>query len=100
MQVVARRTLVQFWERHSEAETPLRTWHSTVLQAVWTTPQDIKDQFGSVDFIADNRAIFNIGGNKFRLVVRVSYEYKAVQVKFIGTHAEYDKIDPVTCEVK
>jgi mRNA interferase HigB len=69
-------------------------------RAVWATPKDIEDQFGSIDFVADNRAIFNIGGNRFRLVVHVSYEFKSVLVKFVGTHAEYDRIDPVTCKVR
>jgi mRNA interferase HigB len=94
MQVVALRTLKLFWTRHPQAETPLRTWHSAVSAAEWTGPSDVKASFGSADFIADNRVIFNIGGNKFRLIAHVSHEYKAVLVKFVGTHAEYDAIDP------
>lgn len=96
MQVIALRTLRRFWEKHPPAENPLRTWHSTVFQAEWTGPADIRAQFSSADFVADNRVIFNIGGNKYRLLVHVSYEYKAVLVKFVGTHAEYDEIDPAT----
>jgi mRNA interferase HigB len=62
---------------------------------------DVKEQFGaSVDFVADNRLVFDIGGDKYRLIVHAAYRYKRVLVKFVGTHAEYDKIDPVTCEVK
>ena len=101
MQIIALQTLKLFWERHPPAEKPLRVWYATVAKAEWAGPADVKDQFGNtVDLVADNRLIFDIGGNKYRLIVRASYEYKAVQVKFIGTHAEYDKIDPVTCEVK
>jgi len=101
MQVIALRNLKLFWEVHAQAEVPLRTWYAVVSRAVWAGPADVKNQFGgTVDFIADNRLVFDIGGNKFRLIVRVSYEYKAVQVKFVGTHAEYDRIDPVTCRVK
>ncbi|HEV2187621.1 MAG TPA: type II toxin-antitoxin system HigB family toxin [Stellaceae bacterium] len=96
MQVVALRTLKLFWAKHPQAERPLRTWYSLVSQAEWTGPADVRAQFGSADFVADNRVIFDIGGNKFRLVVHVSYDYKAVLVKFVGTHAEYDEIDPVT----
>jgi mRNA interferase HigB len=97
VQVIALRTLRFFWRRNPQAERPLRAWYSLVSKATWTAPSDIKDQFGaSADFVADNRVIFDIGGNKFRLVARISYEYRAVQVKFVGTHAEYDKIDPVT----
>jgi len=96
MQVVALRTLKQFWERHPRAEPALRTWHSIVSRAEWKGPAEIKDQFGSADFVGDNRVIFNIGGNRYRLVAHVSYEYKAVLVKFVGTHAEYDAIDPAS----
>jgi len=101
MQIIALRTLKLFWERQAQAEVPLRTWHLIVSKAVWTGPSDVKEQFGAtVDFVTGNRLIFDIGGNNFRLIVRVSYEYKAVQVKFVGTHAEYDRIDPVTCKAK
>ena len=73
---------------------PLRTWHAMVANTTWDGPASVKRQFGaSVDFIADNRVIFDIGGNKFRLVVHV-YRFKRVLVKFVGTHADYDRIDP------
>ena len=100
MQIIALRTLRRFWEKQEpQAEKPLRTWYGIVAQADWTSPADVKAQFGAtVDFVADNRLIFDIGGN--RLIVRVAYEFKAVQIKFIGTHSEYDKIDPETCQVK
>jgi len=98
MQVVALRTLKLFWERHRQAETPLRTWHAIVSQAEWTSPGDIRTQFGTAD-LGDNRVIFDIGGNKFRLVAHISYEYKAVLIKFVGTHQEYDGIDPATCRL-
>jgi mRNA interferase HigB len=64
--------------------------------AEWRTPQDIRDQFRSADFVADNRVIFDIGGGAYRLVVRVSYRFKQVLVKFVGTHRDYDGIDPAT----
>jgi mRNA interferase HigB len=102
MQVIALRTLRLFWEgNHPQAENPLRAWHALVSKAECTGPAEGKEQFGaSVDFVADNRLIFDIGGNKYRLIVHPAYRYKRVLVKFVGTHAEYDKIDPVTCEVK
>ncbi|GHD10940.1 type II toxin-antitoxin system HigB family toxin [Tianweitania populi] len=96
MQVIALRTLRLFWEREARAEVPLRTWYSIVSRASWSSPADVKRMFGStVDFVADNRLIFDIGGNKYRLIVRVSYEYQRVLVKFVGTHKEYDRINPV-----
>jgi mRNA interferase HigB len=102
MQVIALRTLRLFWESdHPQSEKPLRAWHALVSKAEWTGPADVKEQFGaSVDFVADNRLIFDIGGNKYRLIVHAAYRYNRVLVKFIGTHGEYDRIDPVTCEVK
>lgn len=94
MQIIARRTLKQFWLKHPQAEIPLRTWYAAVLHAQWSTPADVKSTFGtSVDFLHDNRLVFDIGGNKYRLIVRVSYEYQRVLIKFVGTHAQYDRID-------
>jgi len=95
MQIVARRTLRRFWQRHAQAEKPLRAWYMMVKAAAWKGPADAKKQFGNgVDFVADNRLIFDIGGNKFRLVVHVAYRFKRVLIKFVGTHKEYDSIDP------
>ena len=94
MRVIAKATLRTFWERHPPAAGPLRSWFSLVSAASWRSPADVKTMFGAtVDFVADNRLIFDIGGNKYRLIVRVSYEYGQVLIKFVGTHAEYDRID-------
>jgi mRNA interferase HigB len=97
VQIIARRALRQFWERHPPAEMPLWTWYAMVDQAIWPGPADVREQFGNaVDFVADNRVVFDIGGNKYRLVIHVAYRYRRVLVKFIGTHAEYDRIDAAT----
>lgn len=97
MHVIALRALKQFWRMHPQAEIPLRTWYANASQAAWSKPQDIKNDYGgAVDFIGDNRAIFDIAGNKYRLIVHVSYRYKRILVKFVGTHREYDDIDPET----
>ena len=94
MQVVAKRTLKLFWEKHNQAEVPLRVWYSFVSSAIWHGPQDVKNMFGSsVDFLADNRVVFDIAGNKYRLVVHVSYRFRRVLIKFVGTHSDYDAID-------
>jgi mRNA interferase HigB len=72
-------------------------WHAFVSQATWSGPADVRAQFGAtVDFLGDNRIIFDIGGNKYRLIVHVAYPFKRVLIKFIGTHQEYDKIDAET----
>lgn len=97
MQIIARRTLKLFCERYPQAETPLVLWYARVAKAVWTSPQDVKATFGTaVDFMGDNRLIFDVGGNKFRLIVHVAYPFRRVLIKFVGTHAEYDAIDPET----
>ena len=95
MQIIARRTLKRFWSRHPPAEQPLRNWFATVSGAEWKRPADAKAMFGAnVDFVGDNRPIFDIGGNKYRLVMHVSYLYRRVLVKFVGTHKDYDRINP------
>lgn len=97
MQVVARATLRDFWEKHPQAEIPLKAWFAVASHSSWTTPTDIKRVFGgNVDFVGDSRAIFDIGGNKYRLIVHVAYRHKRILIKFVGTHAEYDRIDAET----
>ncbi len=97
VQVIAKRTLRLFWERHSRAESSLCAWHMVVSRSQWSGPADVKAEFGAtVDFVGDNRLIFDIGGNRYRLIVHASYTYKRVLVKFVGTHAEYDRINPET----
>lgn len=97
MQIIARKTLRDFWIRHPQAETPLVVWFSLVSKAHWSGPADIKKMFGStVDFVADNRVIFDIAGNKYRLIVHVAYPFGRVLVKFVGTHKEYERINPET----
>lgn len=93
MNVVSRRVLIAFWRAHPDAEAPLTAWFNAARTAIWTSPHDIKAAYGSAELVGDNRVVFNIGGNKYRLVVRVSYVYKQVLIKFVGTHAEYDAVD-------
>ena len=97
MQIIAKRTLKLFWRRHPQAESPLRNLFALVSKAEWKRSADVKAMFGAtVDFVADNRLIFDIAGNKYRLVAHVAYRFKRVLIKFVGTHKEYDKIDPET----
>lgn len=94
MQVLSKKTLRDFWEKHPQAQRPLTAWYQTVSSATWSARAHIKAAFGaSVDFVADNRVVFDIAGNKYRLVVHVSYTFRRVLIKFVGTHAEYDRID-------
>ena len=97
MQVIALRTLGEFWARHPHAEGTIRAGFAIAAKAHWANRPKIKRQFGgTVDFVGDNRVIFDLGGNKYRLIVHVSYAFGRVLVKFIGTHSEYARIDPET----
>lgn len=88
MNVIARKALQVFWKRYPQAEA---------RRGEWSGPADLKRAFGNnVDFVGDNRAIFDIGGNKYRLVVHFSYKFKTALIKFVGTHEEYDRIDAET----
>ncbi|MDZ3994192.1 type II toxin-antitoxin system HigB family toxin [Pseudomonas sp. Teo4] len=98
MRIIAKSTLVKFWELpgHEDAKAPLQSWHDMVLKAVWKTPQDVKRQIGSASICGGNRVVFNIGGNKYRLVVEMQYRAGIAWVKFVGTHMRYDEIDVET----
>jgi mRNA interferase HigB len=96
MHVIKKRTLVKFWEKHAPARTPLSTWYKEAETADWKTTQDIKEHYRSADILPGNRVVFNIGGNKYRLIVKIAYQPRLVYIRFIGTHAEYDRINAET----
>ena len=96
MRIIARRALREIWERHPDAEQPLKSWFAEAQSAGWKNTHGIKRRYRHASFVADNRVIFNIGGNKYRLVAHVNYAFQIVYVKFVGTHAEYNRIDPET----
>ncbi len=95
MRVIARRTLREFWAQrsHRDAEQPLRAWFAEARWATWRTPADIKRAHRNASFVGSDRVVFNIGGNKYRLVVAVKYSAQIVFIRFVGTHADYDGID-------
>jgi len=95
MRVIAKRTLRALWSipGHEDAKEPLEAWRTEALQADWSNPPSVKAQFRSASILKGNRVVFNIAGNKYRLVVKINYPYRVVYVRFIGTHAEYDTID-------
>lgn len=98
MRVITRGALQTYWTRtgREDSEDPLKAWYAEAKNATWKTPADIKVRYRSASFLADNRVVFNIGGNKHRLVVHVNYAVGIVLIKFVGSHAEYDEIDAVT----
>jgi mRNA interferase HigB len=95
MRVIAKSTLKQFWvqREYSDARSPLESWYEEALKADWKSPQTVKAQYRNASICGNNRVVFNIGGNKYRLVVEIQYQAGIAWVKFIGTHVEYDKID-------
>ena len=93
MRVVAKRTLREFWERFPDAEEALKAWYAEAEAATWHNPAEIKSQYRSASILKDNRVVFNICGNKYRLVVKISYKNGVILIRFIGTHREYDAID-------
>ena len=93
MRVISKRTLQEFWNCHNEAEHPLAAWYAEVMKAEWQSPKEIKAHYQTASFLRNNRVVFNIGGNKYRLIVKINYAYNTVYIRFVGTHAEYDKIN-------
>lgn len=96
MRIISRRKLREFWEEHAEAKQTLQVWYHDVKRAAWKTPADIKSAYRNASFLANNRVVFNIKGNDYRLVVVVRYHSGTVYIRFVGTHSEYDKIDAAT----
>lgn len=96
MHVISRSRLKEFYEKHTQAKAPLEAWFAEASHARWRSFQEIRELYRSADVIADNRVIFNIGGNKYRLVVRINYESETVFIRFVGTHSDYAKIDSAT----
>ena len=95
MQIVALRNLESDWQQpnRGDAAGALKSWFAEAKLAQWTCPQDVKNQYANASIIANNRVVFNIKGNDYRLIVAIAYKMRYVYVKFIGTHAEYDKVD-------
>lgn len=93
MRIIKIKTLKDFWDTHKDSEIPLRTWYSSVKREIWKSTSDIKDKYRNASFLANNRVVFNIHGNKYRLVVRVNYDFQIVYIRFIGSHKDYDKIN-------
>jgi mRNA interferase HigB len=99
MRVIALSTLKAYWEVHPEYKDvmePALAWYRHTLKADWATPAELKSDFSTVSVLKDGRAVFNLAGNKYRLVVWINYHYRVVYIRFIGTHAQYDRIDAQT----
>jgi len=93
MRIIAKRTLREFWSEYRDAEEPLLAWYREVEQEDWDTPAKVKEKYRNASIVGGNRVVFNIKGNDYRLVVKINYPYRVVYVRFVGTHAEYDRIE-------
>lgn len=96
MRIIAKKILRDFWQAHSDSEQQLKAWYQESTKAEWTGRKQIKLEYPNASFLADNRVVFNIKGNRYRLIVKINYDYQIVWIRFIGTHAEYDKINAKT----
>jgi len=96
MRIIATKTLRDFWEKHTDAEQAIKSWYKEAAESQWDGPGDIKARYPSADVLPGNRIVFTIKGNKYRLIVKIHYNTGVVFIRFLGTHAEYDKIDAVT----
>ncbi|MBO4625329.1 MAG: type II toxin-antitoxin system HigB family toxin [Bacteroidales bacterium] len=95
MRVIAKRTLVLYYEQHPDAQTALEEWYEKAQKAEWDTFADVKQTFNSADSVGNRRFVFNIRGNQYRLVALVLFRIKMVYIRFVGTHSEYDKIKDI-----
>ena len=96
MRIIAVGTLREFWKSHADAEQPLKSWYKEAIDTRWLEPNDIKQRYPSADILPDNRVVFNIKGNTYRLIVKIHYNTGIVYIRFVGTHAAYDKINAET----
>ncbi|MDD4396865.1 MAG: type II toxin-antitoxin system HigB family toxin [Sphaerochaetaceae bacterium] len=93
MRIIARKTLIDYRNKKPESEMALKSWYAEASHAQWKTPAEIKEQFKSASILKKNHVVFNICGNKFRLIVKINYEFALIYIRFIGTYAEYDAVD-------
>jgi mRNA interferase HigB len=93
LRVIAKKTLRDFWQKHPDCEQQLKAWYQEAKDAGWKGPNDIKRDYPSASFLTDNRVVFNIKGNHYRLIVKINYSYAMMWIRFVGTHTAYDKID-------
>jgi len=91
--IIAKKTLWEFWETHADSEQYLKTWYDTTKNSNWNSPNEVKMTYINASILKNNRVVFNIKGNSYRLVVKFNYIKQWAFIRFIGTHADYDKID-------
>lgn len=98
--IITRKTLLEYCKKYPDAAVALQGWYYELLKSEFRSFNELKEVYGSASLVGDDRVVFNIMGNKYRLVARMVFEYRAIQVKWFGTHAEYDKIDVIRVPFK
>lgn len=93
MRIIALKTLREFWECHPNVRQQLQAWYEDAKHAVWQSPADIKAMYRNASIVANNRVVFNIKGNDYRLIVAINYQFGIAYIRFIGTHTEYDRVN-------
>ena len=93
MRIISKKILREFWEKHKDCEEQLKAWYNEVKKNNWKNHNDLKKKYPTLSVLANNRVVFNIKGNKYRLIVKITYHYQIIWIRFIGTHSSYDKID-------
>jgi mRNA interferase HigB len=96
VRVISKKTLKEFWQNHNDCEQQLKSWHKEAIGAKWESTKDIKRIYPTASFLTDNRVVFNIKGNKYRLIVKINYKYGMVWIRFVGTHSQYDRVNAKT----
>ena len=96
MRIITLKTLRLFWEQHPDAQQALQVWYRDAKRATWHTPADIKNVYRNASIVGNNRVVFNIRGNQYRLVVAINYAHGIVYIRFIGSHHDYNMIDATT----
>lgn len=93
MRIIAKKVLREFWEKHADSQDQLKTWYKEASKANWTNPSDLKAEYAKASILKSGRVVFDICGNKYRLIIDINYERRWIFIRFIGTHKDYDKID-------
>jgi len=96
LRVIAKKVLREFWEKHNDCEQQLKAWFQEASKAEWKNPNEIKTEFPSASIIGNDRIVFNIKGNSYRLIIKINFDYQMIWIRFIGTHPEYDKVNAKT----
>ncbi len=96
MHIITKRTLKEFWEKHPDSKQSLLSWYKIAKRAKWTKQDEVKKQFGTCKMISNDRIVFKIKGNNYRLIVKITFVNQVIWIRFIGTHNDYDKINAKT----